>query len=114
MDAVDADARLALARAHAHAVSRYLGDLQAIAPPVWNDVPAFHRAQALRAALHQRVGGATRLELRLEDSRWRLADGGAWLDSGYRAGRERGRLALEFTWRDEQLLVSGISLVPEA
>ena len=36
------------------------------------------------------------------------------MESRYRAGAEQGRLDLAFTWREDQLLVTGISLDPDA
>ena len=110
----DALARRTPARQRADLLTAYLGDLGKPAPAVWNTLDAFRQAEALRAALHQRLGDRSKVPLQLQDPQWRLASDGARLASGYRAAGESGRLAIEFTWREDQLLVRAITLEPDA
>ena len=105
-------ARMAQAQDRAGQVMAYLGDSTARPPPVWNDVHTALAAQAVRDALHARQLDSGRLRLELQSPQWRLSSTGARLESGYRTSKERGRLDIDFVWREDQLLVTAVSLVP--
>ena len=103
---------MAQAQDRAGQVMAYLGDSTARPPPVWNDVHTALAAQAVRDALHARQLDSGRLRLELQSPQWRLSSTGARLESGYRTSKERGRLDIDFVWREDQLLVTAVSLVP--
>lgn len=105
-------ARMTQARDRARLVVAYLDDPQLGQPPVWNDVRTAQDAERIRKALHGRQGSKGELQLQLRAPQWRLSADGAHLDSGYRAASEQGRLDIDFVWREEQLLVRALSVVP--
>ena len=110
----DAFGRMNQAQARAAEILAYFGNPTSGVPPVWNDVPTMQQAERIRMALYGRNGDPGRMRFELQGPQWRLSAGGARLESGYRAGSERGRIGLDFTWRESQLLVSAISLEPDA
>lgn len=110
----DAYGRMSQAQSRTRAVLAYLGDPSAGPPPVWNDVRTMKQAEHLRAALHRRREARGRVPVDLQDPQWRLSADGARVESGYRAGAEHGRIALGFTWRENQLLLNAIALEPDA
>ena len=105
-------ARMTQARDRARLIVAYLDDPKSGQPPVWNDVRTALDAERVRKALHGRLGSSGGVRLQLRSPRWRLSSDGAHLDSDYRASGERGRLGIDFVWREEQLLVSALSVVP--
>lgn len=110
----DAFERMNQAQARARQVVAYLGDRTAGAPAVWNDLRTVRQAEQIRTALHGRHGDRRTVRLDLRDPQWRLTADGARLESRYRAGKEQGSFGLDFTWRERQLLVRAVSLVPDA
>lgn len=109
----DAFDRMNQARRRADQVIAYLSDTAAASPAVWNDLRTLEHARQVRTALHDRHGGRT-LPFELQAPKWHLAADGARLDAAYRIDQEQGRFGLDFTWREDQLLVRAMTLVPEA
>ena len=105
-------ARMTQARDRARLVVAYLGDTRTGQPPVWNDLHTAREAERIRKALHHREVSAGGIELELRESKWRLSADGARLDSGYRTTKEHGQLGIDFVWREDQLLVRTLTVVP--